>query len=397
MDRKHPIVVFLDSNDYSDLSNPKRSEAMEETRRLLIDLSKSPSVSFTFSGMLVSEMAPLESKYTDYAAARTDLMIELCGRNTFLSYDRVIKAEIARLSSMDDKPIVSTKDDGTWFPDIGGVMTPMQFIGATSAINEKGVELGLNRKERRALNCKASRHGRFRKKFVEGYGDFDLTEILSRYPMRPDDAKVIMDYTLGRATAEQADRAFLESMRDPRWMMRWFHEHYDRLGIVGDWVRAPSDKFIAVFSDMIEAGNKLLRFESETGVSTWIDLLSTAGWRSQADQMAITVINRLLQSEHPTSPPCHDTSLIDQYCPGFSTMMSVMNSSLRNSFGPRARKMKRNDFVDAMHAMYAPYATVFRADAYMAPIVRKRVAQYQTTVVEKVEMLPAVIRELMQG
>ena len=396
MDRKSPIVVFMDSNDYSDLSNPKRSKEMEETRRLLVDLSKSPSVSFTFSGTLISEMAPLESKYTDYATARTDLMIELCGRKTFLSYDRIIKAEISRLSSMDDTPIVSTMDDGTWFPDIGGVVTPAQFIGATAAINEKGAELGLNRKERRTLSSKASRHGRFRRKFVSGFGDFDLSEILNRYPMRPDDAKVIMEYTLGKATAEQADRAFLESMRDPRWMMRWFHEHYDRLGIIGDWVRAPSEKFISVFSDVIEAGNELLRFENDTGISTGVDLLSAAGWQGQANQMAMTVINRLLHSEYPTSPPCHNTSLIDRYCPGFSTMMSVINSSLRNSFGPRARKMKRNDFVDAMHTMYAPYATVFRSDAYMAPIVRKRVAQYQTTVVERVEMLPGAIKEQLQ-
>jgi hypothetical protein len=55
MDRKSPIVVFMDSNDYSDLSNPKRSKEMEETRRLLVDLSKSPSVSFTFSGTLISK------------------------------------------------------------------------------------------------------------------------------------------------------------------------------------------------------------------------------------------------------------------------------------------------------------------------------------------------------
>lgn len=395
MEQKNPIVVYLDSSDYSVLSDPRRSSKTEETRKLLVGLARSPGIVFAFSGIHISEMAPLESKYTAAAAARTDLMVELCNRNTFISYDRIIKAEMERLSSMREAACDPLIYDGTWFPEIGELITPSKLIGVTAAINEKGMELGLNRKDRRSLKSKTSRHAKFRSTFIAGMGDLDLDSILDRYPMRPKDASIIADYVIGKATAEQADNAFLESMRDPRWMMRWFHEHHDQLGVVGDWVRAPASRMIVVLSGMIDAGNKLIRFEKETGIRTGIDFLSAEEWENQSKKMSISVANRLIQSEHPDAPLCMDASLIERYCPGFSSLIGVINDSLRNSFGPRARKLTRSDFADALHAMYAPYTSVFRADRYMAPIVRNRVAQYGTSVVESVDQVPSVIQRLM--
>jgi hypothetical protein len=38
----------------------------------------------------------------------------------------------------------------------------------------------------------------------------------------------------------------------------------------------------------------------------------------------------------------------------------VMHSSLRNAIGNHARSPEPNDFVDAVHAMYAPYVDLFR-------------------------------------
>ena len=51
--------------------------------------------------------------------------------------------------------------------------------------------------------------------------------------------------------------------------------------------------------------------------------------------------------------------------------------------------------VDAMHAAYAPYVNVFRADRYMAPHIDKQVKQFGTRVVNKLEDVPAVLSELI--
>ncbi len=42
-------------------------------------------------------MSPLEEQYASAGVARTALMVELCGRTTMISYDRLMKAELLRL------------------------------------------------------------------------------------------------------------------------------------------------------------------------------------------------------------------------------------------------------------------------------------------------------------
>lgn len=70
---------------------------LESVRSELLALAKSESLQFVFSGVHLSEMAPLEAKYAPAAAARADLLVELCARNAFISFDRVVEAEIACL------------------------------------------------------------------------------------------------------------------------------------------------------------------------------------------------------------------------------------------------------------------------------------------------------------
>ncbi len=395
MTEKTPIVVYLDSSDYSVLSDPKRPLKVEDTRKRLVELAASPRVLFAFSGIHISEMAPLQPRYTPAASARTDLMVELCNRNTFLSHDTLIKLEIGHLFSRNDAPVDALTQDGTWFPDIGKIITPSQFIDTAAVINETGAEMGLNRKSRRLLKSKASRHGKFRPNFVDGVGGFDLSAVLDRYPMRPQDAQVIANYLQGKATATEADGAFLQSLRDPRWMMRWFHEHSDRLGAIGNWARGPAENLTLGFSKMIDAGNLVIEMEQSHGVDSGVGFLSSARWHAQSEELTVSVVNRLLQSFHPGSPACNDARTINRYCPGISSLVRVALSSLRNSFGPTPRKLARSDFVDAMHAMYAPYCNVFRSDRYMAPIVAGEVEDYGTVVAGTLERVPSAIEGLI--
>lgn len=178
-------------------------------------------------------------------------------------------------------------------------------------------------------------------------------------------------------------------------MMRWFHEHHDRLGPVGDWARAPAIKMVAALSEMVETGNRLLQFEKETGIQTGLDFLDTARWQAQSEEMIRLVVNRLLQSEFPDTPPSDDIAAILRYCPGISSLIGVAHASLKNSFGPNARRLARSDFVDAMHAMYAPYTNIFRADRYMAPIVKRHTERYGTLVAETLDKVPSAIQSLI--
>lgn len=99
-----PLVVYLDSSDYSTLSDTRRrSDAIDATRVELLELAKSPPVRFAFSGAHLGEMARLEVKYVTAATARADLLVALRGRNAFVLFDRLLKSELAYFANPGDR------------------------------------------------------------------------------------------------------------------------------------------------------------------------------------------------------------------------------------------------------------------------------------------------------
>jgi hypothetical protein len=92
----------LDSSEYSVLSDPCRNTPyIAQTREALRRFATESRVQFAFSGVHLSEMAPLQSHFSSAAVARTDLLVELCGRRAFVSFDRLLKLELSSLLSLD--------------------------------------------------------------------------------------------------------------------------------------------------------------------------------------------------------------------------------------------------------------------------------------------------------
>ncbi|MDR7098605.1 hypothetical protein J2X04_000952 [Lysobacter niabensis] len=390
-----PVNVYLDSSDFSHLSDPRAPAILQQTRDRLLELAQHPRVKFVFSGAHLSEMAPLEARYADAAARRTDLLVSLCKRRCLISFDRLMSAEIQTLINRSSEPVDAISGDGNWFPDIGQIVTPAQAIDAVKALDDKANELGLSRKERRALQSRTTRRGKFRSAALDALGNGNMDEILKVYPMRREDAEVIMQYVVGKVSARRADQAFLESLRDPRWMMRWFREHHDRLGVVGDWVRGPARKLTTQMVSVAGAAARALQHERVTGKNPLGDQLTTLGWQRSQDELLLTVINRVALAVSTGASKFTDAGTVDNYCPGIAMCIRVTHSSLRNSIGNTAREPKPNDFVDAIHSMYAPYVDVFRGDRYMSPIVSLHASKYGTKVVAKLEEAPAAIESAL--
>src|SRR4051812_36908609 len=121
------ITVCLDNNDYSYLSDPRRQSAQrDELKNTLLGFAKLPRVRFAYSGSHLSEMAPLEVGYAPAAVARADLLGALCGRNAFISMDRVLRYELGRALGIHSGAWTVLSADGSWFPDIASIMPPVR-------------------------------------------------------------------------------------------------------------------------------------------------------------------------------------------------------------------------------------------------------------------------------
>ena len=344
-------------------------------------------------------MAPLDAKFASVAAARADLLVELCGRNAFISFDRLIASELANLANPDAPPVQVLSNDATWFPELDDVVSPVHWPDMAREIDQTVKERGLNRNQRRTLKRQLFKANQPKPKMRDWLANqnLDLSDIIRLYPMRPQDAAVISRYVLGQATPKQAEDAFLESLRDPRWMMRWFAAHHDKLTPFTEWLRRPSRDMVAQLKEMTTHAKELRRFESILGREFRAEILTSNGWRLAQDELLLSVANRLLAHFHAGSIPCGTAELVDRRCPGLSTAIRSLHSSLWNSVGSNPRTPQESDFVDVVHAMYAPYVTFFRADRYMAPHIRKQIVHHGTQVVSRLDELPGQIHDLLQS
>ncbi|MBI6720364.1 hypothetical protein [Pseudomonas syringae] len=388
-----PVLVYLDSCDYSALSKPQLTETEAQHVAALKALKLSGKFLFVFSGAHISEMSPLDQKHSNAALLRTNLMVELCGRNTLISFDRLIKAELSRLVERSFQPINALNRDGEWFPDMGTLINPIDKLDIAGKLQREMESYPLNRKMRRTVKAGTTKKsGEFRKDVERRFGQADYSELIHKIPMRPRDFKVLKNYVLGRSTRGEANVAFLESLRDPSYMAQWFNHYHQQLGPIVEWVRRPAKQMMESCTVTIMGLREKLESLPEVDRTELNKVVTASSWEELKTQGVVDIVNRLLKLLLPEASECNNAKDIEEYCPGIYICINTFYDSLQNSFTERPRRIKASDFVDMIHSLYTPYVSYFRADKYMCNIIRPLVPKrFGTLVVASTEKLFAAL------
>ncbi|MCF7223872.1 hypothetical protein [Marilutibacter chinensis] len=362
------LLVYLDSQDYSKLT--KDNDLLQE----LASCRESGEATFISSSVIVSECAPLTASVTHLAVERSEVIELLCGRNTFISIDRILETEI---SSFGQSPptrdlIISSKGD--WFPSVGPLLDEVDM---RKSFQEALSDRPLNREQRRKAKSMTLRGGSLRSRasneLLSGMDDL-AKEAIAAYPMKPENARTVISFIAGKASRAQAERALLESLRDVSWMMRWFQNHHDNLAFVPNFIRATSNRTFDRFSESIEK-------------SKLVDDPIRA-WRQIADDVLQESIENFIAKSGKTIKP--SAAEIQKHCPGMAAMFKLMAKTIEDSLGSNTRNLNHSDFADAIHALHAPYVDIFRTDAYMAS--KLTAIASGTTICRKLRELPSAIR-----
>lgn len=365
-----PLIVYLDSQDYSNLSG--QSALLAE----LVELRESDQATYVYSSAIVSECAPLTPSATKFAVERSENISKLCGRNTFISIDRILEREFFSLDSSPPTRDQVLSINGDWFPSVDSLLSPLdRRQGFEKVLAEKS----LNRNQRRTVRSKAMRGGSFRTSAAQSMlaeSQETLVEMIRTYPMKHENASLLLKYIAGIATKAQAEHALLESLRDPHWMMRWFHQHSDNLSFVPSFIRAPSK-------------NVHDRMRQSIALSKSIDSPEKR-WHQLIDELIVELSGKYAQ-EHGVQA---DVTLdrIYQHCPGFVTVFQTLREFVKDSMGDSSRRLKESDFADAIHSMHAPYVDIFRTDKYMAGKI-SLCNGATTTICSRLSDLPSLIRQ----
>ncbi|WP_407471684.1 hypothetical protein ABFU14_02995 [Xanthomonas campestris pv. raphani] len=378
--QRSELLVYLDSSDYSQLAEAELGTSLAQVRGDLVALTQCKAATFVYSDTHICEMAPLDSKWTHHAVKRTDLLANLCRKNCLVSIDRLIQIELNQLRNrLNGKASVISRD-GTWFPEIEDIMRALDGFQdqVNDLVHEELSNIPQNRKLRRA----------FASKLRSGLKTprLDAKAVVAEFAMRHSDAQIIIDYISGKRSKARAEQAFLASFRDPRWMMRWAQDHHSSMSKFITWQRGPAEQLMLALNPLIDAYSSL----REDHPSSIDEDINDNLWQRATEESLISIVQNL----NTKAGFSFTTRDVEEYCPGISTSVKVLASSLRNSFSLHARKPKASDFVDAIHAIHAPYVDIFRTDGYMAPIVKRHVFRYGTIVVPKLLDLPASIHQL---
>jgi hypothetical protein len=393
-----PVRVYLDSSDFSVLSKP--NGCTQELLDVLVQLKRWISESkivCCFSGTHLCEMAPLDAAYSEAAESRARLLVDLCAENALISLDRLLAGELNHALRQSETLPAVYSPDGNWYPEGVEFVLPNSKLEIAAEIQNVIQGSGMSRTERRAAERKSLKGGKPRPAMyaaiLANARGGPLDEILEKYPMRPEDARVLSRYIAGDATAQEATKAFEASLRDPHWMMQWIGKNGELRNQFTNWIRGPAASMQGHLNEVVEQSSAVRKHDADFGASLADSLFSSHKWQDMQDELlrgiALRVSKALL--DHDASDL--EISSIDNYCPGLSVGIRSLHSAWRTSTTQRPRLPKSSDFPDGLHAMYAPYVDIFRADGFMAPHIAKTCGRFGTKVVSKLTQLPSAIQQ----
>ncbi|WP_312527450.1 hypothetical protein [Comamonas sp.] len=398
-------TCYLDSQDYSVLTDPKFDDANHrQIREALLHLARSKQVRFVFSATAVCESVALTADSGHLAELKAELLSELCGSNALISLDRLVEAEIRALARRCLNSGEMIDSNGRWFPDIPIEKNPVSRWETLRELAEEEMKtMGLSRQQRRAKTRMLIKNGKPRSAFNALLAQQDsnafVTEILQKYPMHPRYAGMMANYALGRATEQDFSEALMGSLTDPRWMMKWFTSEHSLSSPISDIVRKPGREMGHLIRSLVEISAKWVISLQESGIDS--NPTGKGGviwnrWQEMEAEQTISITQRLA-SAIGVEPRDYGVKEVSTFCPGLTTVIRSLYSSVWANVG-EGRKEAPSDSqpVDAMHAFYAPYVQVFRADRFMAPHIQKQVRDSGTIVVPRLAKLVETLDECVR-
>lgn len=400
------ITCYLDSQDYSTLTDPRTSTTVhKDIRSALVRLARANEVRFVYSAAAVCEAVPTSPDTVDLAELKAELLSELCGRNAFVSFDRLIAAEVSALAERRAAPLDMLDLNGNWFPEISAPRNPTNLMAEMQQRAEAELAtMGGSRQQRRALLRTLIKNGKprgaLRSQMDSLSPDTFAAEILKGFTMKPEYAETMARYVLGRATETEFSEALRGSLRDPHWMMKWFATNHALATPLAEIVRKPGRE---LGESMRRLADTATRWASALRDSE-PDVDPTRGggdvhrrWLDTVNRQLVSVVERIAGNTR-TNLGVVTAEDVDRYCPGWSTAVRALFSSVwDNVNGARGEQTSDSQPVDALHALYAPYVRVFRADRFMAPHIRRQVGRHGTVVVSRLAQLVDVLETEVRG
>ena len=396
--RPAPIQIYLDSSDFSTLSDPaKRSPDIVAVESKLLSWQEAGRIEIRFSYAHVIEAAPVEQKDLSFARRRLAYIKSLCGLRCLACPITIIEEEVRRVCTgvVRDVPGGLYRSNGDWIPEFGD--DTFDFPSPEKMVRDEIAANNLGRAERRKLD-RTYFHtaGGLKPKALESLRrstPVALAQAVDRYPLTEHALRELGRYLMGSDNRETALRGLKESFFDLETYAQWYEKHWDKTTPTSSWLREAGADLSSSLSAATESFHELFAKSVALGHETkFVDELRRDTFQGLLRSMPIGMIRRLaatLQLENcPDELPFPWKSM-----PSLQTAATIAaHVGRRTAMLPGPSRVARpSDFGDILHTLNLPFVDVFRADGFIASAIFDAKLPLDTVVVGKFRDLATVI------
>lgn len=329
------ITVYLDSNDYSNFATAKPNSEAWEIKNQFLKYKKTGKVAFVFSAVGVAEAVPIGSGLKHSASYERLMTIEeLCGTNSLKSIFEAIEGEV--LAGIHLQPFCAK---GAWLPsdfNIGDMVKEIADLARQAFCEANSMPSSY----KFVFDHHYRSQPEYRENILSGFfGKLNLSKVKRRELLRTPKESISLEVDL--------DRLIKEAMLNKRTLAEVLKTESQMAFFLSSVIRRPGEEIANAFNISIseqesigDQGGLLLRF-----------------FNRLAQKIGVQTIDELMVND------------IKARCPGFSLMTEILNDSAIERLAA-GKDLVSNQVVDAMHAFYAPYVDLFKADKYTTRIIK---------------------------
>jgi len=421
-----PLVVYLDSSDFSRFGDLLAGRGKHGDADLLVQLEKYRDegiVDFRYSYIHIVEAAPTTDDALTYARERAVAILRVCGKKAlavFWSLPLIDAAGALREPQYrlprDRLQFNGRNDNGQWFPTFRDVFEHLtsslkeMYEDPLSVAQKYDPEFRVNRAFRRKAKKNTSPKAvaqTFARDLPNLWPSYH-EKLLGHFPISAETSRLWQRHMLGKAKLDDMTAAIARDLSFLPAVMDWLvPSGTSPLREVPAWLRNGAAGYEAVIASgraSREApGRDLITLGGEQRAKKlWADTM--VGKRAQLENGFLAQICSSISTDVATiqalgvNPGELSSFLSEKWIAGFPSQQTLVEAILwgndkNTSPFENEKKIEKvgSDFGDMLHAAYLPYVDLMRVDGHSVGYLKKAALIVNTTLVDKLHKLPAAI------
>lgn len=388
-----PIIVYLDSDDYSIFSDDsRRTPEIIRIENQLLQFRDENKIEIRFSHINVIEAAPTKPEDKVSSSKRLQTIKKFCELKCLASYVLAIEYEIESLRKQKPTPnkFIIPNDNGKWFPNFVDLD---EFSYSAESFKEEISKIPDRKKRRIAQRKIFNKNGSVKniRTALKGSAESFAKEICYKYPLTEESAKLAAESYFNSGSTANFAQLLSNSLSNLENISKWYEFSWDEATQLSSFLRE-------IGGDLLSSLELLKDKSTELTIKYKLEGLTDSQIKNKMDVIFVGLLNSLPKDLIERMCVNNATSIIQEVswelCPSLLTL-TTLSVHLAKLNSLTTRKSKTSDFGDILHTAYLPHVDIFRADGNTASIIKQAKLPFKTKVVSKLTDLPNEINNLL--